>query len=514
MTKTLYAEIKFVSLHQKRPSDYGAKLTVDGYAVRDKYGLEFGYGDPGEPRGYDNFDYAEFQITGIYNKYPGSVRETYEIESLSGAPGTGWYYKYSGFSVPDDFAIPFGLSKSYTTTSDIQQKTINADGSWSFDWRVATSDVAGSIVTTAINTGLEAASQFAAKKLVPQYAAAIGNAVSLGLTLYDIQKNGTDLISNLLTNFETMDPGTADRLIDSYIISTSGSVTAKLMEQLGVGNTTASSIVEASYETLGIVIKNIKPNDKTSGTVEIVKSYEYKPQYDSSSQIYIGSKGNDYHIGSQQRDVMGGGDGNDLFDSGGGNDLIAGGAGTDTAAMSGSRKEFKATSFVTQDQKRVVTITDNDLNRNGSDTLINVERVKFSDGTLAFDIDGTAGQAYRLYQAALNRLPDAAGLSWHVSRADRGTSLHDAAVNFLSSPEFAQRYGATLSDQSFVTALYANVLKRAPDAGGLAFWLGHLADRSFDRATVLAGFSESPENHARVDPTLTSGIQLDYSVFW
>ena len=42
----------------------------------------------------------------------------------------------------------------------------------------------------------------------------------------------------------------------------------------------------------------------------------------------------------------------------------------------------------------------------GTDTVIGFKRVEFNDGTLALDIDpgDTAGQAYRLYQAAFAEL--------------------------------------------------------------------------------------------------------------
>ena len=37
---------------------------------------------------------------------------------------------------------------------------------------------------------------------------------------------------------------------------------------------------------------------------------------------------------------------------------------------------------------------------------MNVERLDFSDAHLAFDVDGNAGQIYRLYKAAFARTPD------------------------------------------------------------------------------------------------------------
>ena len=44
----------------------------------------------------------------------------------------------------------------------------------------------------------------------------------------------------------------------------------------------------------------------------------------------------------------------------------------------------------------------------GTDTLSGFKRLEFEDGVLALDIDpgDTAGQAYRLYQAAFARVPD------------------------------------------------------------------------------------------------------------
>jgi len=49
------------------------------------------------------------------------------------------------------------------------------------------------------------------------------------------------------------------------------------------------------------------------------------------------------------------------------------------------------------------TVTDT-AGADGTDTLINVERLQFSDAKVAIDTSGNAGQAYRLYQAAVNGL--------------------------------------------------------------------------------------------------------------
>lgn len=101
-------------------------------------------------------------------------------------------------------------------------------------------------------------------------------------------------------------------------------------------------------------------------------------------------------------------------------------------------------------------------------------------------------EATRLYQAAFNRSPDAAGLALWSGQLSQGVAVDQVAQGFVGSAEFAAAYGA-LDANAFVSQLYANVLYRAPDAPGLQGWLSSLASGS-SRAHVMAGFAESNEN--------------------
>lgn len=134
-----------------------------------------------------------------------------------------------------------------------------------------------------------------------------------------------------------------------------------------------------------------------------------------------------------------------------------------------------------------------------------VERLAFQDGTLAFDIEETAGQAYRLYRAAFDREPDSGGLGYWVQQLDAGLPLYAAAESFIGSAEFISQYGSTVSDETFVNAIYENVLDRLPDASGQAYWVDILASGE-PRSTLLVGFSESAENKAAVAPLIDDGI--------
>jgi hypothetical protein len=141
----------------------------------------------------------------------------------------------------------------------------------------------------------------------------------------------------------------------------------------------------------------------------------------------------------------------------------------------------------------------------GADTLVNVERLQFADAKVAIDINGDGGEAYRLYQAAFDRAPDLGGLGYWINVLDQGATLPQVAAAFIGSAEFTSNYG-TLDNQHFVTQLYANVLHRAPDSGGLAYWQGLLDNATLTRAQVLVGFSESVENQANVIGQIQNGM--------
>ena len=145
-----------------------------------------------------------------------------------------------------------------------------------------------------------------------------------------------------------------------------------------------------------------------------------------------------------------------------------------------------------------------------SDTLINVERLQFSDKIVALDIQGNAGQAYRLYKAALDRTPDERGLAGWIKFMDEGGALNTMAQQFINSQEFNVKYGA-LDNTGFINQLYKNVLARNGEPTGVAGWVGGL-NNGLSRAEVLKGFSESAENQANVIGQIKDGIP--YEEWW
>lgn len=214
------------------------------------------------------------------------------------------------------------------------------------------------------------------------------------------------------------------------------------------------------------------------------------------------SSASDWLAGTTSGDVLSGLEGDDWFYAGAGNDYINGGGGLDTAMFGGVRGNFT----VRSDQASgSFTVT----GREGNDTLVDIERLHFHDGTLALDLSGNAGKAYRLYQAAFGRTPETAGIAYQTHDLDTKYTLVDVASNFLASPEFQFRYGApgTVDDARFITLLYENVLHRAPEASGMAYHMNSLSNGA-GRSGLLIHFSESPENQANVYPAIKEGIWL------
>jgi hypothetical protein len=213
--------------------------------------------------------------------------------------------------------------------------------------------------------------------------------------------------------------------------------------------------------------------------------------------VLDGTDGPDTLAGTELADLLRGGNGRDRLSGFQDNDTLDGGAGVDTAAYFGPRSLY---TIATTDTGFALSGPE------GADTLIGIERLAFGDVHLAFDRDGAPGQAYRLYQAAFDRVPDTGGLGWWIrSMEDHGLDLLSVARYFMDSAEFQARYGAQ-DVPTFVGQLYQNVLHREADQGGHAYWVGHLNQGNLTRAETLVYFSESAENQAALVGVMEQGM--------
>jgi hypothetical protein len=94
------------------------------------------------------------------------------------------------------------------------------------------------------------------------------------------------------------------------------------------------------------------------------------------------------------------------------------------------------------------------------------------------------------YQYLLDRPADPGGLASWVGALNSGWSDQEVLEGIIGSAEFYGDAGGTPT--GFVTALYADLLGRGPDSGGLASWVGAL-NSGVSRGAVVAGFLYSGE---------------------
>ncbi|MFZ6874048.1 DUF4214 domain-containing protein [Undibacterium sp. Di27W] len=194
--------------------------------------------------------------------------------------------------------------------------------------------------------------------------------------------------------------------------------------------------------------------------------------------------------------------GNNLMSGSTGNDTIDGGAGKDTVYYNGNASRYQVSKVGN------TYLVKDSTGQAGTDTLINIEMLEFDDHNIAFDVNGIAGQAYRLYQAAFDRKPDFAGLGYWIKDMERGSSLTTVAAGFFSSPEFQKLYGKAPSNTTLITNFYNNVLHRSPDKAGFDYWIGAMESGKISAAGVLASFCESAENQAQVIGSIQNGIEF------
>ena len=197
--------------------------------------------------------------------------------------------------------------------------------------------------------------------------------------------------------------------------------------------------------------------------------------------------------------------GDDQITIGGCACVIDGGAGTNTVIFSGTSTSHQISIGATSDNVLDLTVS-----RDGAATLLKIQRLQFTDTMVALDISPTqtAGSVYRLYQATFNRTPDAAGLGYWINAVDKGANIiTNVAASFVTSPEFVAKYGSNPSNASYVDNLYQNVLHRAGESGGVAYWNQQLNTGAATKAFVLEQFATLAEGAALVAPTIAHGIQ-------
>ena len=149
---------------------------------------------------------------------------------------------------------------------------------------------------------------------------------------------------------------------------------------------------------------------------------------------------------------------NDKFKGQPGIDFFDGGLGTDTVIYSGPLEKYNI--FKSGNRYVVSEPTGSD----DTDYLINIERLQFSNGQVALDVEsGKAGEAAKLIGALLGPtfLKDKALTGIVINLLDRNYSSETIATLGLATPMFLEMAGSN-SHRDFVRHVFTNVVGRPP----------------------------------------------------
>ena len=143
----------------------------------------------------------------------------------------------------------------------------------------------------------------------------------------------------------------------------------------------------------------------------------------------------------------------------------------------------------------------------GKEDITSITTLNFKDRDLdvkkdiigVFDqiigVDHITGKIFRLYNSTFNRIPDYEGYSyWIKIKNDNSITYKDIAHSFITSSEFIQKNGYTLTNENYLELLYSNSFNRSADIEGYNYWLGQLNSGIETQADILMNFAESDES--------------------
>jgi hypothetical protein len=217
----------------------------------------------------------------------------------------------------------------------------------------------------------------------------------------------------------------------------------------------------------------------------------------------LAATGNDSIIGSSFDDSLLGYSGNDLIKGGGGNDFIDGGTGIDTAVYTGTATNYTPTLGATSN-----TIMDRTANRDGTDTLTNIERLQFSDKNIALDTGATqsAGQTALLIGAVLPGklafdVSKQALLGGVISLFDQGFTLNQLSGAILRLPIWDVLTGKAAPTNADIAGYLVNNVYGGTQTAAItnAAIAAMSAETPATQGSYLASLAASTANQTHVD---------------
>ena len=213
-----------------------------------------------------------------------------------------------------------------------------------------------------------------------------------------------------------------------------------------------------------------------------IKTYEGLPLFELSDSYtnITGTWASETLYGNYQANVISG-----LY----GNDIMDGGAGIDTAKYTNAKSKYKL-NFLSSANKSLTEVSGPE----GFDTLISIERLKFSDASVAIDLDGNAGITAKILGAVL-------GKQSLTNKSYVGIGLHflDAGWTYDNLAGLALDAAGAKTNDQVVSLLWTNVIGTKPSE----------ADKAPFITLLENGMSAGALAHLAADTSLnTTNINL------
>jgi hypothetical protein len=198
-------------------------------------------------------------------------------------------------------------------------------------------------------------------------------------------------------------------------------------------------------------------------------------------------------------------DGNDALVGGGGaeNGLLIGGPGIDTVVYGNASDQYKINNnrpyvrhtLISTNTIRHIAVSDTTAGAS-VDMLEGMERLQFSDKSIAFDIDGNAGKVARILGAVFGKdaVANAEYAATYLALLDKGMSYEDLMMRALN-----EKLGTGFSDADEVKLLYQNIVGSQPSKADLAHWTGTIASGQYTQASFGVMEAELESNATNIN---------------
>jgi uncharacterized delta-60 repeat protein len=213
----------------------------------------------------------------------------------------------------------------------------------------------------------------------------------------------------------------------------------------------------------------------------------------------LGSALDDVLVGGSGDDILKGLAGNDTLIGNGGDDILEGGTGIDTAIYNNSR----AQAVITKASNGFTVVSAQD----GTDTLTDIERLKFSDVSVALDLTGNAGTTAKV----LGIVFGAAAVKNKVF-VGIGVDLLDKGMTYESLMQGAIEValGAGASNAAVINLLYTNAAGAPPSAQELTEFVSLLDNGTYTQVSLGIYAAEHPINLTSIGLVGLATTGLEY----